>query len=907
MDVARIVRFWQAAETFNPRPLPQPDVREHVADVRPGEPMPWEPGSRLAARPPAPGKQWRHQVFGGIFQLCRVREALVALYGDDDPGHGDPGHGDPGHGPARGESALFACTVGADGTLAAEPAYSGCAWALGRAAAGGGDPGAWLSRSATTAPLLNPPDGPLTGADLRRYAAELAGLFGVATLLQPGDHLRVRSFQVPAGESADGLSGDPLGARFAADLSLVADALRGTGGAPGPALAAFAGGGTGRVGRADTGRVGRVDVRRRPLLVRDGCTPDRIPLGRWVSDRPLVLSEQFAVNEIMAGPGESGGLFAVHTPPGTSAAAVFSDLVAAVVVDRARRLADLPDTRAAFGGSHAWRGHTVRAPAAALTGSEIVLAWPDEVPGAGLAGAGARWRDRARQADYFASTAQLACGDGAWALLAAPLGDRAGVRGFTERFWHGTLHGAEALFSAGESMPAALRRLREAAVGWPAAVGSFRAALAKVSALSSERAVAAAALTRLSRLEHDLKEAASALEAKRNRCAELAGREPAVAAAVAAAGERRRAALAALAALAARRPRPGSGLRLGPSAALRASREWYASRAALRVGAAEAERQHEAALGNAAALRASLTAARRAVAEASDDVDRLTAEMAPLEATVARARLRWGDHLPGGTSYDETEDAALTERRELSVPWGDEEYAAARAELFLAALTLHKALIAAEAETFEANFRALLDLLSAEGTPPAPAALAAWQSFFLVVPVVQATFGGIGTLFAGLGRGSLGWLLAEHAGHAPPQHLAGALWRADRAVLAGDSLRAAPAGTLPWAGQRAVARALGVGAEWEPGRVSAQRAADRAARYGTWLPWPLSGPPSGSPSGSPSGPPEGCAPAGTGWLWVGMPLHARESADGEALAGSDAWVQRVLQRQGVPRPKRRSA
>jgi hypothetical protein len=863
MGVARIVRFWQAAETFNPRPLPQPDVREHVTDVRPGEPMPWEPGSRLAARPPTPGKRWRHQVFGGIFELRRVRDALVALYGDDDPLRD----------PAGGESALFACTVGADGALAAEAVYSECAWALGRALAGDGDPGVWLSRSAATAPLLDPPDGPLTGADLRRYAAELAGLLGVAALLQPGDHMRVRSYQVPARESAGGLPGDPLGARFAADLGLVAGALRGPDAGPGPALAAFAGAG------AD--RTGRVDVRREPLVVRDGCAPDRIPPGRWVSDSPLVLSQQFAVNEIMAGLTGPGGLCTLHTPPGTGAAAVFSDLVAAIVVDRARRLADLPDTRAAFGGAHAWRGHTITAPAAALTGFEIVLAGPDEAADAGLAGAGARWRDRARETGYFASTAQLACGDGAWGLLAAPLFDRAGVHGFTERFWHGTLRGAEALFSAGESMPAALRRLRDSAADWPAAVESFRAALAKVTSLSSERTVVAALLARVSRLEDALAEAAGSLEAARSRCAELAGREPAAAAAVAAAEEGRRAALAALAAH--RPPRPGSGLRLGPSAALHAGREWYASRAALRAGAAEAQARHETALGDEAALRVSLAAARRSVADASGEVDRLAAEMASLQAAVARARRRWGDHVPDGPSYGETEDPALIERREKSVPWGDEEYAAARAELFLAALTLHKTLIAAEARTFEANFRALLDLLSAEGTPATPATLAAWQSFFLVVPAVRATFEGIGTLFAGLGRGSLGWLLAERAGHVPAHHLAGALWRSDRAVLAGDSLRTAPAATLPRAGQRALAAALGVGAEWEPGRTSAQRVADRSARYGTWL------------------------PDGDGQLWAGLPLHARESADGEALPGSDAWVQRVLQRQGVPRPKRRSA
>src|ERR1700678_3959745 len=53
----------------------------------------------------------------------------------------------------------------------------------------------------------------------------------------------------------------------------------------------------------------RIDVRRQPLVVRDGCAPDRTPAGRWPSDGALVRSEQFAVNEALASlaPGGAGG------------------------------------------------------------------------------------------------------------------------------------------------------------------------------------------------------------------------------------------------------------------------------------------------------------------------------------------------------------------------------------------------------------------------------------------------------------------------------------------------------------------------------------------------------------------------------------------------------------------------
>ena len=112
----------------------------------------------------------------------------------------------------------------------------------------------------------------------------------------------------------------------------------------------------------------RIDVRREPLVVRDGCAPERIPAGRWPSDDPLVRSEQFAVNEAIAClapvPAEaaSDGVFGVHAPPGTGVAEVFGDLVAAIVTERARRIADLPDPAAAFAPPLTWGVHTVAAP-----------------------------------------------------------------------------------------------------------------------------------------------------------------------------------------------------------------------------------------------------------------------------------------------------------------------------------------------------------------------------------------------------------------------------------------------------------------------------------------------------------------------------------------------------------------
>ncbi len=486
--------------------------------------------------------------------------------------------------------------------------------------------------------------------------------------------------------------------------------------------------------------VGRVDVRWEPLVVRDGCRPGRIPAGRWPSDGALVRSEQFAVNEAVAQPG--GSVFAVHAPPGTGVAEVFGDLVAAIITERARRIADLPGPSAAFGELRTWSTHRVAAPNPTLVGFEIMLAAPEPsgLTAHGLPPIGARWREAATTIDYFSSTARLADGVGAWAMLAARLGDGAANRAFAERWWRGAVRGTDVLFPAGESMAAALRRLQadSAAVDWQAAVEGFRSALEKTERLARERAEVAAAVTRISDLEQACEEASGSVEAAQARLAELAAGEPTVREALADAEEDQRTLLADLGAHQLNRPvfttvtedgktalRSRSALSVAMAGGVRRGRNWRAWKARrreLRAACAEAELRREAAAKESQALSASLAVAWTAVNDEAAEVTRLTAEIGPLAEAVALARQRWGDHVPDGPAQAETEDAALIEWRETSAPWADEEYAASRAEVFLAALDLHKTLIAARADVFAANLGALMDLLCADPAPtPTPA------------------------------------------------------------------------------------------------------------------------------------------------------------------------------------------
>lgn len=111
---AQVVRFWRTVEMFNAQGVPKPnpratkDAEEHVLDVAPDELAPWEPGHWVIARPLPPRRTWQFTVYGGLYELSAVRDALVSAFGRDSK-YPDSR--------SDGQAALFAFTLDAEGHL----------------------------------------------------------------------------------------------------------------------------------------------------------------------------------------------------------------------------------------------------------------------------------------------------------------------------------------------------------------------------------------------------------------------------------------------------------------------------------------------------------------------------------------------------------------------------------------------------------------------------------------------------------------------------------------------------------------------------------------------------------------------------------------------------------------------
>lgn len=860
---ADIVAFWRAVELFSPQAVPKVDRFDTYAPVeavKAGNPLPWETGHRLAT-PARRGYERRHVVYLGVY---RIDDVWVAVDGILDPGteNFDPR-------PA-GDCALAAIQVDEQGRVLPDTAIvSGLAWAAGRTRDPGPSDPSWLGGFAAAGPQFEEVlddvqsvdeevggRAPLDAEALLALRAGTAHLLGVDGLVACTE-IRIRSVEVRAVDGVDGT--DFLNSFIAADLDHVAAEV--AGGNLGAGLAQYLAEDT----ELDLTR--RVDVRLTPAASLHGCRPDATPFGRWPSKpaHPLALGQQFAVNSIMGELADGVGIFAVNGPPGTGKSTLLRDIVAAVVVGRADRLADLGRPTDAFTDTpRRWKTgdytRVVQQWTPAFHGFEIVVASSNngavenishEMPAAGSI-------DSATfEVDYFAdlATALLADDESAWALTAARLGRKSYRTQFADTLWF------DEKVPRGGREPAAPRDRRrglqsllkalESSVperSWRDAVAEYTATRARVTELLAqrqrahdERTEAAALRTHLAALAPQLAAATDALDAAR-RAEDLArgavdrqrwGRDG-----VAAESEGHD------------RLRPPWWRLLGRSA--RADRDrWQTRRRQLADALGHWDAAHRQAWdGHQHALRDLVDAQG-----GRDTLDRQYREVAArlehLDAALHGYRQRWGTAVPGADWHTDTAG------RELAAPWSDPEVAEARSRLFLAALGLHREFLAHAPKQMRQSLHGAIDVV----TGSAPAGLDAdtvadaWRALFFVVPVASSTFASFDRCFRGLGRESLGWLLIDEAGQSTPQNPVGAIWRARRTVVVGDPLQLEPVVTLPFRAQQAVRAAFGVSERWLPARGSAQSGADRLNRWGTTL------------------------TDGEGPIWVGAPLRVHRRCD----------------------------
>ncbi|MFZ0588920.1 MAG: AAA domain-containing protein [Bryobacteraceae bacterium] len=875
---ASILRYWRAIEMFAPQRIPSLDLTsrmEPVVQASDSVAVPWSGTSRLA--PPISGKVWRFQVYCGIYKIRNVTGFLERKFGQ---GFVAIETRESGH------SCLFTFTATGEGRPLLDTfTISTAPWAVSRTLKPGPKDAKWLDgferfAAAETESLVSqmaasPDDedarlalskgmrlgrrlryGDLVSAT-RRFMLALE----VERILGPTD-IRIAARQVSEKFQYKVEDQDFLNSFYLKDLAKVASSVEN--GECGAALAGFL------AADEEIADKARIDVRKDLGASWDMISPALFPEGRWpsASDQKLYSGQQLAVNTAISGIGEShagesacatmesqvgaglkaprglkptplgaaSGLCAINGPPGTGKTTILRDMVAGIVVERAKRLAALARPQDAFAAqSRLWTIDGVRRPVtlwnSQFLGFEIVIASNNnaavENVSLELPASQAVSREWESRCDYYREIATRMIEQKAWALMTARLGNRKNCSRFRKTFWFGESDSDPPGAGIGPGFLRYLQGVKQKPKAWQNAVGDFHRAVQCENKIRNERSAAWEALNHLKRLEKAFESQQDALkgyEYRRTECGIQATRL-----------EAQRNELAAARQDASQRRTEHHALKPGFVDAFftvgRAYRAWQSKDSSLQFACEQADVKL-------AKTDRALEEARAGLRAAEEDVRKISGLLAEAEEKLSGERARredWKLHL--GAALPDWWEQEVEEKRELSSPWADQEWNEARTRVFIEALHLHRAFIECNARQIQRNLLRAMDLLA--GRVPADAdplgARSAWATLFFITPVISTTFASFDRLFAHLKREELGWLLIDEAGQCAPQAAAGALWRSRRAIVTGDPMQLEPINPLPESAQRALREHFGVEEQWAPANTSAQRLADRASIIGTYI------------------------------------------------------------------------
>jgi hypothetical protein len=543
--------------------------------------------------------------------------------------------------------------------------------------------------------------------------------------------------------------------------------------------------------------------------VQQSLTTDRMPDGRWPTPLPLTLMQQVAVNNAMAALNRAGGIFSVNGPPGTGKTTLLMDLVAGIVVERAKILCTFDDPSRAFQKRWEAQYQGMSRPTAIfalddrLHGFSIVVASSNngavenitrELPNL------SKLHEAYHDADYFKLLATELINDTpvtgngdeqdeaepmeAWGLISVPLGNKKNRNLFVN-----TAMAKEKKIPSTESAvrgpaPHNILRLLEEARGntsWKAAREDFQAALTDVERIKAEISSVIALQTKAAKLNAAADDAEQAATRSHERLKEIQDLESAARRDLDDKKEEVRIAEDELASL--REGRPGFLARLFHTKSFRA---WQAS--------------WLEALQHQKACRARSHASRDTHRNLETEMDELPKRIAGFEAGALKKRKEAGVaeekcHRAKGSGYVDFNDLQkmTSDERQQALPFSNDALHQARASLFLKAIALHKAF--ATTENFKRNLRRALEMIDgkAELRPVlAEAAPHLWETLFLLIPVVSTTFASFARTFSNLQAGRIGWLFIDEAGQAVPQHAVGAFYRSRRAIVVGDPLQVEP-------------------------------------------------------------------------------------------------------------------
>src|SRR5699024_3076315 len=470
---------------------------------------------------------WRHTVYLGVYAIEDTYQHLRSIFVEDEDAYDQR---------ASAQSACAAILIDSQGHMVEDTAVlSSTLWAVGRVLESRVLKPGWADGFKTTQAGFSDAVDTRVGFQREKQGIDEAPVLDASAIQQltkiahqaaavtshgelATDKIVIESQAVSERQSVNGTDMDFLNSFFLDDLATVRHQVES--GDIGTALKQYL------AADAFIDMADRVDVIQQPRVVDAQTAAHRIPKGRWPSKpaHSMALSQQFAVNQAIHDLGSRTGIMGVNGPPGTGKTTMLRDILAANVVERARRLVTLQHPHNAFTGQeYRWSGQhgysrVVPALKSELTGFEMIVASANngavenittEIPAASAIDASC-WDT----ADYFGDLAtaifQETAQDGsehndsvALGLVAARLGKKSNRSGFRSKLWFDRQD--DGLQSTGAGLQTILKQWATGQVEhrtWTEARKHFRSAQDRVDKLIAQRSAAQQRMTTLQALLH---------------------------------------------------------------------------------------------------------------------------------------------------------------------------------------------------------------------------------------------------------------------------------------------------------------------------------------------------------------------------------------------------------------------
>lgn len=584
------------------------------------------------------------------------------------------------------------------------------------------------------------------------------------------------------------------------------------------------------------------DLSLHPDILRESLIPENYPDGCWPSPYSASLMQQFAVNTVykeLSGEKQEG-LFSVNGPPGTGKTTLLRDIIAAILVKRAKNMVRFNDPAKAFrkiGEVQVSEKYTpfIYEPDPSICDGGIVVTSSNngaveniskELP------LKSEVKGYSDLVGYFRQVSEECLDEKYWGIIAAVLGNKENQRKLIGCIWNGNSE------KETYTLKQHLADYKPTEEEWLGVVSSFERKLSEVKAEKSRltgfmQNAENIEKIRLKlediayRLTVDEKELDTRIEASNLLSAEI--------------DESRR-----------RREEVKTEMQLLQSTRPGFFTYWFSKEVRTQYKKAVASVLSEYNISGERLVRQNaelqklcteIETLKSKWEKSKREHDEIDEQYKLLLNSVEKAREELKGAYADASFWQRIESKEVQE----TTPWYSETLKRLQSELFVEAMKVNE-LFLLRANATSSRIKTTLDgffnFLKTGGNLTEKEIQSMWNTFWLVVPVVSSTFASIQRMFSSLGTGSIPWLFVDEAGQAVPQAAAGAIWRSKRAVIVGDPFQIEPVVTIPEQIINNFSRYFGLDKTQIHTSLSVQSMADRANPYGwvtndTWTGSPL--------------------------------------------------------------------